>query len=46
MLIDLKKMRAVGAVFGFDSTDKFCSYTFGAKGAFAQFGFLGLYTVQ
>ena len=46
MLIDLKKMRAVGATFGFDSTDKFCSYTFGAKGAFAQLGFLGLYTVQ
>ena len=46
MLIDLKKMRAVGATFGFDSTDKFCSYTFGAKGAFAQLGFLGLYAVN
>ena len=46
MLIDLKKMRSVGASFGFDSTDKFCSYTFGAKGAFAQLGFLGLYTVE
>ena len=46
MLIDLRTMRAVGASFGFDATDRFCSYTFGAKGAFAQLGFLGLYTVN
>ncbi len=46
MLIDLKKMRALGAAFGIDATDKFCSYTFGAKGAYAQLGFLGLYTVN
>ena len=46
MLIDLKALRALGAAFGLDSTDKFCSYTFGAKGAFAQLGFLGLYTVN
>ena len=41
-----EKMRAIGAAFGFDSTDKFCSYTFGAKGAFAPMGFLGSYTAD
>lgn len=46
MLIDLERMRALGAAFGFDATDRFCSYTFGAKGAFAEMGFLGLYTVS
>lgn len=46
MLMDLKKMTALGAAFGFDSTDKFCSYTFGAKGAYAELGFIGLYTVR
>ncbi len=46
MLMDLEKMTAVGAVFGFDSVDKFCSYTFGAKGAYAELGFVGLYTVR
>ena len=46
MLIDLAAMRALGAAFGFDSTDKFCSYTFGAKGAYAPMGFLGSYTVD
>ena len=46
MLMDLDKMRAVGAAFGLDSTDKFCSYTFGAKGAHAPLGFIGLYTVN
>ncbi len=46
MLLDLRAMRALGAAFGFDSTDKFCSYTFGAKGAFAPMGFLGSYTAD
>lgn len=46
MLMDLKKMKAVGCAFGFDACDKFCSYTFGAKGAYAQMGFIGRYTVE
>lgn len=46
MLMDLQNMRAVGACFGIDSTDKFCSCTFGAKGAYAQLGFIGRYTVE
>ena len=46
MLLDLDRMRALGAAFGFDSTDKFCSYTFGAKGAYAPMGFLGSFTVE
>ena len=46
MLMDLDKMRALGAAFGFDSTDKFSSYTFGAKGAYAELGFIGQYTVN
>ncbi len=46
MLMDLDKMRALGAAFGFDSVDKFSSYTFGAKGAYAELGFIGQYTVN
>ena len=46
MLIDLSAMRALGAAFGLDSTDRFCAYTFGAKGAYAPLGFVGSYTVD
>ena len=46
MLMDLRKFRALGAAFGLDAEDRFCSYTFGAKGAYASLGFLGSYTVD
>ena len=46
LLMDLRKMKALGASFGFDSTDKFTSCTFGAIGAFAQFAFIGEYAVE
>ena len=46
MLMDLQNMHAVGALFGIDSTDQFCSCTFGARGAYAQLGFIGRYTVE
>ena len=45
MLMDLAKMRAVGAVFGIDPTDSLRSYTFGAKGAYAPAAFIGCYTM-
>lgn len=45
MLMDLRKMRAVGSVFGIDYTDTLRSYTFGARGAGAAIGFIGQYNV-
>ena len=45
MLMDLRKMRAVGSVFGIDDTDTLRSYTFGAKGAYAAISFIGQYNV-
>ena len=45
MLMDLGRMRAVGAAFGIDITDTLRAYTFGAKGAYAPIGFIGCYTV-
>jgi hypothetical protein len=46
MLMDLQKMRALGAAFGIDMTETLRSYTFGAKGAYAPIGFIGRYTVE
>ena len=45
MLMDLKRMRAIGSVFGIDMTDTLRSYTFGAHGAHAAIGFIGKYNI-
>lgn len=46
MLIDMETMTCVGSVFGIDMEDALRCYTFGGKGAFADVGFVGNYTVQ
>jgi hypothetical protein len=46
MLMDLDSMTQIGAAFGIDTTDTLRSYTFGAKGAWAEVAFIGRYTVE
>ena len=46
MLMDLRSMTQIGAMFGIDTADTLRSYSFGGHGAYAGVAFIGRYTVE